>query len=446
MNREVVAVLKEGLERTLAQVRHYAGIVEKDEDGGHSIVTRRSNTVKYSVKHLDGPEDNYPSLDEIAAAHYGQEILGDHKALSNAPMTYGRKPEAHADRHPALCSFRANLIPGGIMFMGQTHHYGNGIAGWAAFAQQLAENCSAVSKGTAYPSFDPNWLDRSLYTSSGYEKPSDEAGDRVGSEDQGHPDAPTGSGVQPKRRPIQSLLFHLPKSKAALLKAAASPTDGTWISTYDAVCALMWRVFSRIREPLYKPEPGFKPLIGTGVRIKKQKNGLPMPERLQGNIQFDVFSSSSPLPQPTLAEVISEAPLYKLARYMRQLTESVTNEMLTERLQKIANVRNKSNLTISVDEMPPMALYITDWRGCKISTYDFGFAEPLAYRHLFGEVVGGICIVYPPRKGPAGEDEGLELQVTFEEELVPQLVNDPDWSKYFEFRGVDFRQEGAKDP
>lgn len=441
---EAVAVLKEGLERTLSQVRQYAGIIEKDEDGGHSIVRRKSDTVRFSVRHFDGPEDNFPSMAEISEAHFGQELLGDHMDLSNELMTFGRKPEAHPDNRPALCSFRANLISGGIILMVQAHHYCNGIAGWSAYVQQIAENCCAVAKGTKFPSFDPRCLDRSLFTSLGYEKPSPSVGGEEDARAEAQPHTSPRTEPPPKRRPQQSLLFHLPQSRATHLKKAASPTDGTWISTYDAVCALMWRVFSRIREPLYEPGPTFKPLFGTGVTIKKESTKPPMPDKMQGSIQFDISSASSPLPQPTLAEVISEVPLANLASYIRQLTQSVTTDMLSETLQKMANVRNKADLSISVDAMPPMALYITDWRPAKIPTFDFGFAEPLAYRHVFGVVVGGQCIVYPPRKGPAGEDEGIELQVTFEEELVPQLVNDPEWSRYFEFRGVDFREEGGK--
>lgn len=44
-----------------------------------------------------------------------------------------------------------------------------------------------------------------------------------------------------------------------MLKEVAKPNDGTGISTYDAVAGLTWRVLSKIREPLYKPDPASKP-------------------------------------------------------------------------------------------------------------------------------------------------------------------------------------------
>lgn len=437
-------VLKEGIEKTLSQVRHYAGHIEESKNGNHDIVRRKNSTVKFTVKRLDRATDNFPSMAEIARANFSQDVLGDHELLSNSPMTFGRKPEAHPDNHPAMCSFRANLIPGGIIFMSHGHHYANGVGGWSSFTEQTAENCLAVFKGTEMPYFDSRCLDRRIFTNLGYEKPSPSEVEASESSPKAQP-PPPGSEDQSHRRPLQSVFFHLPNSKAAILKKEASPKDGTWISTYDAVCAHMWRVFSRIREPLYQPGRNFKPLLGTGVSMRRMPFNPPMPEKMQGNIQFDITSATSPVPSPTLDEVISTAPLPKLAGYLRQLTGSVTIDMIAEKLQKVAHVRNKPDLSISVDTMPPMAQYITDWRGTKVTTFDFGFAKPIAYRHLFSMVLANHCIVYPPRnRGPAGQDEGIELQVTFEEELVDQLVNDPEWSKYFEFRGVDLWEEGRK--
>jgi hypothetical protein len=39
----------------------------------------------------------------------------------------------------------------------------------------------------------------------------------------------------------------------------------------------------------------------------------PFPQRIQGNVGFVAWSSQNPMPQLTAEEVISEAPLLKLA-------------------------------------------------------------------------------------------------------------------------------------
>lgn len=439
-------MLKEGLERTFSQIRQLVGHIEPDGAGGYAFVRRKHDTVKFVSQHLDGPEDKFPSFDEIAAAHYTSAVLGDIRVLSNTSHMFGRTPEAHPANRPDLASFKANWIPGGLILNIFGHHFTNGILGWAAFVTQLSENCYAVAHNTKGPSFDLRNLDRTPYGPLGFDRPPSSS-----SPSKDTPPAKTAPASPPaphrgQDKSVQSLIFHLPNSKALELKKAASPSDGPQVSTYSALCALMWRVFAKIREPVYRPGRDYKPVFGTGVSIQKFYADSGIPDRLQFNMQFDITTDASTLPQFTLAEVISEAPLSKLAIYMRQLSDSVTLEMLTDRLQKLAHVRVE-DLSISVPTLPLMALYITDWRVAKVAKMDFGFGETMAHRHLFGDVQRAQAVLYPAHKGPAGDDEGIELQVTFEAELVDQLVNDPQWSKYLEFRGVDiYDEESLKAP
>ncbi|KDN67449.1 hypothetical protein CSUB01_06465 [Colletotrichum sublineola] len=211
---KVAAVLKEGLERTLAQAKHLVGTIEKDDDGFHSFVKRKNSSVKFVVQYLDSPEDKFPSFAEIEEAHFVTTTLGDIQVLSNAPMTYGEKPEAHPDANPATSSFKANFIPGGLIFNMHPHHYSNDISGWGSFTKQLAENCFAIVNKTDFPSFDPKCLDRSRFNAPVIPEES-----RV--------DAPPQANRHPEHKPSQSLIFHLPKSKAAELKKAASTDDGS---------------------------------------------------------------------------------------------------------------------------------------------------------------------------------------------------------------------------
>ena len=423
-SRKAAKVLKQGLERTLSQIRHLVGTIEKDGDGYHSIVKRRTSTVSFVIQHLDA--ETFPSFAQIEACHFTAAAVGDTKIVSNASMTHGTKPEAHPDRSPPLSAFKASFIPGGLILNVQTHHYTNGISGWAAFVRQLAANCYAIAHGTEGPSFDQRCLDRSLFGSLGFERPPPSTSKKV---------------CDPRPRPTtehmpsQMLLFHLPKSKAAELKKAATSSAG-WVSTYSAMCALMWRVFSRIREPVLKPSRSDKPVFGTGVNVGKQFSSSSMPKDMQGNMQFDIMSTMSALPQLTVAEVVSEAPLSKLALYIRQLIDGVTTEMLADVLEQFTLMRASQDISISVEAFPPLALYVTDWREAELCTFDFGFAKPAGFRHLFEEVPTSLAVVYAPRSG-GGEDEGVELQIPFEKDLVQQLINDPEWSSYFEFRGVD---------
>lgn len=405
----------------------YCGIFERHSDGTLSILKKKDSKVKFLIQHLDAPEDDFPSYSKIARVQFVSSILGDINVLCNAPMSCGPVPEDKLENYPLISSFRANFIPGGLIFVVQGHHYGNGITGFTYFAKTLAKNCSAIARATEFPSVEKGVMDRSplriLNRPSGSEEPEIVA--------------PPRPSTNVSHRPSQSLMFHLSKSKAAALKQAATSDDGTWVSTYDAMCALTWRVLCKIREPLYKPNRESKPLWATGVSILKLFTNPPLPAGLQGNSQVDIRSTSSGQPQLTLAEVISEAPLSRLASFTRRLTDGVTVDFVQNLLQEHARVRNKLDLSINLSSFPPMSMLVSDWRVADFREDDFGFGKPSCFRHLFGGVPLCQILAYAPRKGPAGDDEGMEILIAFETELSQQLIEDPEWNKYFEYRGVD---------
>lgn len=160
----------------------------------------------------------------------------------------------------------------------------------------------------------------------------------------------------------------------------------------------------------------------------------------QGNLCYPTLSITAGIPQPTMGEVISGWPLWRLARYVRAVTEAVTEESLLATLAAVAPVENKYDLSTRLDTFPPMSMVVTDWREADVCSSSFGFGKPVAYRHLSDRIVDGVVIVYPPtREGPGGEDEGIEVQFAFERELMQELVDDEEWRRYFEFRGVDMQ-------
>ena len=92
-----------------------------------------------------------------------------------------------------------------------------------------------------------------------------------------------------------------------------------------------------------------------------------------------------------------------------------------------------------MDSFPPLSNFTTDWRESKPYDADFGFAKPCGFRHPFDMPTNGFIIIYPTRtiRAPAGEDEGNEIVISFEKELTKGLLEDPEWNRYFEFRGLD---------
>lgn len=419
---QVAAVLKEGLEWTLSQSRHLVGTIQKNAtNDDHSFVKKSDSSVEFNVQWLDSADSKFPSIADLSKAEFASSRLGDVAILSVDGMTYGEQALCSPDANPTVAAYQANFIPGGMIFNMHHHHYANDILGWAGFVHQLADNCRSIFNKTAPPPWDPVCLDHSQFITN---LPSES---KV--------DGPSPPDRNPALLPFSSLLFHLPKSKAAALKTAASPEEG-WISTYDAFSAFLWRMITKHRANVYQSHLSAAPLWGEAVNMRSRLEP-PVPYRTQGNVFFAALTSNNPT-QLTTAEVISEMPLSRLATDIRKMTDGTTQEGLNKGLEAVAPIRDKSSLFIRVNSFAPMTVVMTDWRDTKICEADFGFGKPKAYRHLFSNTVTeGLVIVYPPRVKEASSDEGCEFVITLENTLIDKFVEDPEVKKYFEFRGYE---------
>ncbi|EAQ88402.1 hypothetical protein CHGG_05021 [Chaetomium globosum CBS 148.51] len=414
---KTLAVLKEGLERTLAQCRQLVGTIEKnDDDDDHSFVKKRDSTVKFVVKYFE-EEDDTPSMSDIERAHFASSSLGDTGRFVVEGMSYGEKPECLPSTKPVVSAFQANFITGGLIFVANTHHYSNDVMGWANFVYQLADNCNSIVNLTAPPSWDSANLDATRFTASDFPSAS-----KV--------DGPTSPERHPLLREHAALLFHLPKSKAEELKGLATPAGQyqtiPWVSTYDAFSALLWRVITRHRVALYNPDLDETPTL------------------IEGRNLFWVAISAKypdPLTIKEIASLGDAVPLSLLATKIRGMTNSMDQAALDQVLAMLAPIRDKTCLFSRVDSFPPLTVVITDWRLAAVcEKADFGFARPCAFRHFFDAVSEGLIVVYPPRMFGSDTDEGCEFVVTMENEIVEAVLGDPDMKKYFEFRGYEVKR------
>lgn len=175
--------------------------------------------------------------------------------------------------------------------------------------------------------------------------------------------------------------------------------------------------------------------------MRKRCTAPPVPARIQQNAVAVALSTRTPAPQLTAAEIISGAPLSRLAWFVRQVTDGTTQQVLDGTLEAVAPVRDKSTLFLRCDAFEPMYSFTTDWRDANVAGADFGFGRPRAFRFPMNSVTPGLQIVYPPRSDDPTSDEGPELCIGFEKELTRELLEDPEWARYFEFRGVYAEEE-----
>ncbi|KAH8205015.1 hypothetical protein TruAng_000898 [Truncatella angustata] len=313
-----------------------------------------------------------------------------------------------------------------------SNHYASDVVGGSNFTRRLAENCCAISNNTPFSEWDPRLIDVTHFTK---DLPEEALVDGPPLQ-QRHADHPEQACV----------VFHLPLSKAAQLKEMAIPWTVDLvphqISTFDATCAYIWRMLSKVRAPLYRPDLSKKLWWAEAVDVRGRLESPPFEEdimkRMMRNILASAFSDMTDIEQLTAAEVISDAPLAILARYIRRLTNSCTQQHLESLIDAIAKIRDKRSTSLRVDARPPMSMFVTDHRKGDISSFDFGFAKPITYRHLWGSLITtGLILIYAPICSDASPDEVCMFTITKEKELVPKLLEDPEWTKYFEYRGVD---------
>ncbi|KAK6818909.1 Trichothecene 3-O-acetyltransferase [Apiospora arundinis] len=429
VKEKAIEVLRGGIEKTLSQARHMVGKIEPDVDGGYSFVKRKESTVQLNIKRYESEGGKWPSMDDIERKHYAQNALGEDLGCWGIPtMLWGERPEAELRNKPTTAGFQINLIRGGMVFSVQSHHYFSDVMGFSNFTKQLADNCAAVCNGTPFPPWDPANID-----SSRFERDVPDA-EMV--------DGPAVLGRHPDHPEQQVVLFHLPKSKAAAMKRLATPTDpnARWISTYDAMCAFIWRALSRVRAPMHKPDLT-KPISWIeAVNMRTRLHNPPMPDRMMRAVVLAARSHVHPVPELTAGEVIgpeSKTPLSRVAGYIRALTESCNEGLVEGLVHAIASCRDKSGISIRIDSSPPMSCFTTDHRPGDVSVLDFGFGKPLTYRHMWGHyATAGLIIIYAPVRS-AKPDEGCMFTITMEKELVPVICADPEWSEYFEYRGPD---------
>ncbi|KAF3761878.1 hypothetical protein M406DRAFT_342569 [Cryphonectria parasitica EP155] len=456
--RERIAkVLKLGLAKTLSQVRHFCGTIEKDPEGGFSFVKRRDTSIKYVVKSLEGPA--YPSFGDIERASFSCRSLGDLSEYSIAELPYGEgRPESDPNNSPVISGFQLNFVRGGAVLSSHIHHWATDLVGWSNFIRQLADNCRAIHTANAdkdatasiqWPPWDPSCIDLSHYTE---QLPTSALidGPPIEARHPGHPEKQ------------QTLLFHVSPSSAARLKQAAQPAgsdkeeDGpllsssssssssstTWISTYDAMCAFAWRHLTRARLPYYKPDPSSQaPWFGEAINMRPRITNPAPPRRMARNMAVGGFSDA-PGPGgpslPTIGDLAHDAPLAALAQYVRRLTSSVTQAHVEALLAWIATLRDKQSASFNLMSKPPMTLFVTDHRAADVSGCDFGFGRPVVHRFLTGgDVSANMTLVYPPAAAAAEEEEGLIWCISVEEDIVPTLLADKEFGKFFEYRGLD---------
>ncbi|RFU27314.1 hypothetical protein B7463_g9034, partial [Scytalidium lignicola] len=433
----IVKNMTTGLEVALSQFPILTGILEVDATNGQMWVAKqRSSTLSLHVKYMLC-EDEFPSYEELEKKEFPATLIAGNRLLPES-VTAKQLHSPLGDNNDegiAMAKFQLNFIRGGLIIGVAVHHALSDGPGCDGFLTAWAQNSAAAANGTPFLR-DQQQFD--IHRSSlDVEKPNPE---RMAEIRHAFPVIKDAGGPMPlppadfKIPSFVPQMWHFSKTKAEMLKVQASSSggEGSWISTYDAIIALLWSSVTHAKLALLNPDLESKALLVHAVNTRKIWNP-PLPQNFLG-----VASAPARCEPLLIKDIIATENLPKLAASVRASIKAMTPQYLTGLLERVAGHEDQRWLEISVNSFLGMDFGASSWQG--MTTYekhDFGFGLPKALRWP-SPAFDGFVFVYPSRAATkdAAADEGIEACVCLEESCQQRLMKDEVLLAYAQPRGL----------
>ena len=455
-NRMIYTKLSVGLSLTLSEIPFIGGYlasVEGSADERLQIKIDEGYGTRLNYRDYTTPESRTQfksSYDELKRDHFPCSAL-DPAALMPVQI-FVKGPE------PAVMATQTNFIDGGLILSVCLHHKasdGMGLASvlkaWAKHTKE-ADMATGNSLSTATDDLTPRSMDRSSMCNG-----------LIGSQPKDIPEyividvAAAMSSAQAEvaaatttpvpaasTNPLKSLgplklcIVHLPAKGLAHLKSAASPpiaSDG-WISTNDAICALLWRHITRVRTDLMctlKPDSPLPPQtpLNFAVAVEARRRMIPaLPSEYLGNAAFQCTVTSD------LDTVASPStPLSRLARLIREAVTGFDSAKIQEVIGLVDSVARASDVLPKVLEDPMRGLIVTSWVDMGLYDIEWGASlgrtESVRVPGVTLEEGIPFCGIFPRRP-----DDGLEVLICLEEAAIPALRKDEEFAAFAEWRAL----------
>ncbi|GKZ73650.1 hypothetical protein AnigIFM60653_010806 [Aspergillus niger] len=323
---------------------------------------------------------------------------------------------------------QANFIPGGLLLNWCVLHVVGDGTTYQVWMKVWAEECRRA-QGMAIP--EPIELpeaiarDRECVMSA-----SGRTDGSLGSHPQYTllPSAPSGAPPKMLAQNHRSQVFYFSPAALVALKEAASPahatmtSDQTWISTNDALSALLWRTVMAVQWPLDTLQGDPVSVFNLAIDGRLRTDPPVHPETLGCFLEYLGVS----LPIRTILGSASLADLAILIRKEvlradRQFTDDLV--ALVEQLEDVDRLVPTAFL-----DVPGFNCVQTSWINFQLYGLDWG---PLlghrigAVRAPHIGVINGLQLVLP-----APPEGGVEVLVGVEESCLQCLLQDPLWMKY----------------
>ncbi|KAG6363115.1 hypothetical protein INS49_008210 [Diaporthe citri] len=434
--QQILDNLTEGLSRTLAEYPILVGSLHFDNETKRVVVKRTpASSVALAIKEpgSDGASDieSFATLDKH---DFPVHLLDAGKVLPSSVVgTFPVPAQEISTDGPAVCAFQVTFIEGGIILaLAVTHQVCDGM-GCEMLLTSWSRNSYAVFNGTANGTINTAAMpDRNLLSLKSTPVTSPEELKKLGDKfptykaRDGPPAPPPADFEMPV---VKTRIWHVPNSKLKELKALASATaqDGggpSWVSTYDALLAILWRAIVRAKQPLLKPDAA-APSKAIHAVNARGRTDPPIPDNYIG-----VAVTLPQSPELAVTDVLSPdlgSALPLLARTVRAATNQVTPSYVADLIRWAGSSPDLRWVELDMHWVLGLDCMAFDWHTMKsYQVHDFGFGRPAALRWPHPQFEG-FFFVLPTRTTKGNPDEAF-LRVTATGDVIEDPAGDEDSS------------------
>ena len=222
-------------------------------------------------------------------------------------------------------------------------------------------------------------------------------------------------------------IFRITPTSMRKLKEDATPRSPGWVSSGDALVALLWRSIMRARFPFKDTHNPRESIVSVAVDGRTLLSPPVSPSYI-GNVIFCCMTrlSMSVLlsPQTTIAETA--------LAIRRNIDKAKTPQVLEDAISLAAGIPDTSSLKIAFKDFLGAELVTTSW--IDLPFYDINFGPILGetgraefFRIPNGQF-GGICSLQPRQTNGV-----IDVSILLEVEQMKRLRKDKEFTQYVEF-------------
>lgn len=437
--------LQIGLQRTLTQIPFLCGVLRENNDGSGRFHIAAGPGVLF--RSVDMTDDEDFSYQKLKAAHFPPSEL---KADLLAPV--GLIPDENA----GVMAVQATFVSCGLLLTVCFHHFTVDVTAVETVLRAWAENTRLSQEGISgskSTNLFPELLDRTPLSGSGGPNPKESGLDpkekikdfpqykllssAPPSLDENSTHA---QPTPPSSPPLKSTVLYFSAAKLSALKSLANPpttsSPTSYISTNDAMTALLWHSIIKARRPVYPQQSRF--LFAINCR-KLFDPILPSPY-LGGAIVYG-FADRSIISPPPSEQSHSESSshshlhseLSKSALAIRNAITQITNKQVLELISLINSLSRMTDLVPSFDCVSGPDVFMTSWRDLRISDLNFGRSSigKVERLRVLTTAVDGRMLVLPAMEE---DDGGLEVFIGLKAPVMDRLTSDEELLRFAEVR------------